>query len=194
MKAVVCKNKEFSVVDRPDPKPGKGQVLLKVSRCGICGSDLHVRKHCDRWGQIMLRSGYRSLTRTDEEVIFGHEFSGEVLDYGSGTRKSVKPGTPVVALPVLRRGDEIDLIGLSEHTTGAYAECTVVEESLMMPIPNGLSPQIAALTEPMSVGWHAVRRAELKNSDVAVVIGCGPVGLAIICMLKARGIKIIVAS
>jgi len=194
VKAVVCKNSQFTVAERPEAKPGKGQVLLKVSRCGICGSDLHVRKHCDHWGQIMVRSGYRSLTSSGQEVVFGHEFSGEVLEYGRDTKKFLKTGTPVVALPALRRGDGIDLIGLSEHTPGAYAERTVVEESLMMPIPNGLSPEIAALTEPMSVGWHALCRGEVKKSDVAIVIGCGPVGLAVICLLKARGVKVIIAS
>ena len=194
MKAVVCKNRELSVADRPDPTPGKGQVLLKVLRCGICGSDLHVRQHCDHWGNIMARSGYRSLTGPDQEVVFGHEFSGEVLEYGAQTRKASRTGTPVVALPALRRGENIEMIGLSQHVAGAYAERMVVEESLMMPIPNGLSPRIAALTEPMSVGWHAVRRGEVKNGDVAIVIGCGPVGLAVVSMLKARGVRTIVAS
>ena len=57
----------------------------------------------------------------------------------------------------------------------------------MFAVPNGLPPELAALTEPMAVGWHAVRRAEIKKGDVAIVIGCGPVGLAVICMLKAAG-------
>lgn len=194
MKAVVCKNRQLSVAERPDPRPGNGQVLLKVLRCGICGSDLHVRQHCDHWGKIMARSGYRSLTSPEQEVVFGHEFCGEVLDYGAGTRRSIRQGAQVVALPALRRDNAIEMIGLSEHVSGAYAERMVVEESLMMPVPNGLSPKVAALTEPMSVGWHAVRRGEVKRADTAIVIGCGPVGLAVICMLKARGVQTIVAS
>ena len=64
----------------------------------------------------------------------------------------------------------------------------------MMPVPNGLSPDLAALTEPMAVGLHAIHRGDVKKSDVAVVIGCGPVGLAIICLLKARGVQTIIAS
>jgi len=194
MKAVICKDRQLSVTERPEPKPGKGQALLKVLRCGICGSDLHVRQHCDHWGKVMARSGYRSLTSSEQEVVFGHEFSGEVLDYGPGTRQATRPGTPVVALPALRHGEAIEMIGLSQHVPGAYAERMVVEESLMMPIPNGLNPRVAALTEPMSVGWHAVRRGEVKSGDVAIVIGCGPVGLAVISMLKARGVRTIVAS
>jgi threonine dehydrogenase-like Zn-dependent dehydrogenase len=193
MKAVVCKDKNLSVAERPEPKPSRGQVLVKVVRCGICGSDLHVRKHCDHWGTVMARSGYRSLLSSSQEVVFGHEFSAEVLDYGPQTRPTLKPGTPVVAVPVLRRGADIDLIGLSEHTCGAYAERMLVEQSLMLPVPNGLSPDLAALTEPMAVGWHAVRRSEIKKGDVALVIGCGPVGLAVICLLKALGVRTILA-
>jgi threonine dehydrogenase-like Zn-dependent dehydrogenase len=63
-----------------------------------------------------------------------------------------------------------------------------------MRVPNGLSPDVAALTEPMAVGWHAVNRGEVRRRDVAVVLGCGPVGLAIITILKARGVEKVVAS
>ena len=64
----------------------------------------------------------------------------------------------------------------------------------MLPVPNGLAPELAALTEPMAVGLHAVRRAEIRKRDVAIVIGCGPIGLAVICMLKARGVRTVIAS
>ena len=125
MRAVVCRNGQLSVMDRPEPQPGVGQVLLKVLRCGICGSDLHIRHHCDAWGALMARSGYKSLMRADQEVVFGHEFSGEVLEYGPGCKRTAKPGTPVVASPALRVGNEIDMIGLSARVDGAYAERVV---------------------------------------------------------------------
>jgi threonine dehydrogenase-like Zn-dependent dehydrogenase len=64
----------------------------------------------------------------------------------------------------------------------------------MMAVPNGLAPEIAALTEPMAVAWHAVRRGEVKKKDVAIVIGCGPVGLGVILCLKAQGVRTVVAS
>src|SRR3977135_1098282 len=70
----------------------------------------------------------------------------------------------------------------------------LVEESLMMPVPNGLPPDVAALTEPMAVAWHAVRRGEVGKRQVAIVIGCGPVGLGVILMLKAKGVRTVVAS
>ena len=88
----------------------------------------------------------------------------------------------MVAVPLIRRADEMHAIGLSAAAPGGYAEQVVVEESLMFTLPNGLSPKLAVLTEPLAVGRHAVRRAEVRRSDVAIVIGCGPVGLAVICM------------
>jgi threonine dehydrogenase-like Zn-dependent dehydrogenase len=63
-----------------------------------------------------------------------------------------------------------------------------------MPVPNGLSSDVAALTEPMAVAWHAVRRGEVRKRTVAIVIGCGPIGLAVILLLKAKGVRTVVAS
>lgn len=194
MKSVTCTNGKLDVVDLPTPTPAKGQLLIEVLRCGICGSDLHARHHCDELADVMAESGYDAFMRSDQHVVFGHEFCGEVLDYGPGTRKAPRPGTPVVALPLLRRGKEVHGIGLSTMAPGAYAEQLLVERSLTFAVPNGLSPQIAALTEPMAVGWHAVRRGEVKKGDVAIVIGCGPIGLAVICMLKAHGVRTVIAS
>ena len=85
-------------------------------------------------------------------------------------------------------------IGLSASAPGAYAEQVLVEEAFMMPVPNGLSPDAAVVTEPMAIGGHAVNRSGITKKDAAIVIGCGPVGLAIICTLKTNGIQTIVAS
>jgi len=194
MRAVGCSGGELAVLDLPAPRPGKGQVLVEVLRCGICGSDLHARHHCDELAGVMDEMGYHGFMRSDQQVVFGHEFCGAVGEYGPGCRKSVPTGAPVVALPLLRAGGEVHAIGLSASAPGAYAEQILVQESMMMPVPNGLSPELAALTEPMAVGWHAVRRSDIKRRDVAIVIGCGPIGLAVICMLKGRGVRKVVAS
>jgi threonine dehydrogenase-like Zn-dependent dehydrogenase len=194
VKAVVCQEKRLEVTDVPGPQPGQSQVLIEVLRCGICGSDLHARHHCDELAEVMAQIGYEDFMRSDQRVVFGHEFSGQVAEYGSGCREKLATGTPVVALPLLRREGKAHALGLSARAPGAYAEQVVVEESLMLAVPNGLSADRAALTEPLAIAWHAVRLGELKKSDVAVVIGCGPIGLAVICMLKARGIRIVVAS
>jgi threonine dehydrogenase-like Zn-dependent dehydrogenase len=194
MKAVACQQAELEVVDLPTPEPGNGQVVLDVRRCGICGSDLHARRHADLQADVLAEAGYDGFMRSDQRVVFGHEFCGEVAGYGPKSRRKVATGAPVVALPLRRRGDEVHAIGLSAAAPGAYSEQVVVEESLMFPLPNGLTPELGVLTEPMAIGWHAVRRSEIKKGEVAIVIGCGPVGLAVICMLKAQGVGTVVAS
>ncbi len=194
MKAVICTNEALRVEERPDPVPDKGHVLVEVLRCGICGSDLHARRHCNHWSDVNRRAGLPGFMRSDQEVIMGHEFCAEVLEYGPACKQLIKPGTRVCAVPILRRNQGIDLVGFSERSGGAYAERMLLEESMMMPVPNGLSADMATLTEPMSVAKHAVHRGELKKKDVAIVIGCGPVGLAVICLLKALGIKTVLAS
>jgi threonine dehydrogenase-like Zn-dependent dehydrogenase len=194
MKAVVCKDAALSVADRPEPTPGKGQLLLEVLRCGICGSDLHARHQADEMADVAAGVGYDDAMRSHQEVVLGHEFSGRILDHGPGCRVSSPAGTPVVALPLVRREGDVHPIGLSAVAPGGYAERLVVEESLALPVPNGLRPDVATLTEPMAVAWHAVRRAEVKRRDVAVVIGCGPIGLGVILMLKARGVRHVIAS
>ena len=167
---------------------------LNVLRCGICGSDLHARHSADEQADVLAEAGYDGFMRASQHVVFGHEFSGSVAACGPDCRGKLAVGTPVVALPLTRRADGMHAIGLSASAPGGYAEQVVVEEALMLPIPNGLSPDLAALTEPLAIGWHAVQRSDIKSRDVAIVIGCGPVGLAVIGMLKAHGVKTIVAS
>jgi len=194
MRAVACQHAELSVVDLPEPVPARGQVRIEVRRCGICGSDLHARHGLDSWAEMAARAGYDRFGRSHERVVFGHEFCGEVVEHGPKCRRREPAGTHVVALPVLRSSAGIDTIGLSSYAPGAYAEQLLVEEAMMMPVPNGLAPDVAALTEPMAVGLHAVRRGDVGRRTVAIVIGCGPIGLAVILMLKARGVRTVVAS
>jgi threonine dehydrogenase-like Zn-dependent dehydrogenase len=194
MRAVVCQHADLRVEDRPEPTPGRGQVRLRVSRCGICGSDLHARHGLDEWANLAERAGYRRFGRSHEPVVFGHEFSGEVAEHGPGCKRDLPTGTSVVALPLVRGGAGVDTIGLSAHAPGAYAEQLVAQESMLLPVPNGLPSDVAALTEPMAVAWHAVRRGEVGKRQLAIVIGCGPVGLGVILMLKVSGVRTVVAS
>ncbi|HEX5927074.1 MAG TPA: zinc-binding dehydrogenase [Baekduia sp.] len=194
MRAVTCLRTELEVVDVPEPVPARGQVRIEVLRCGICGSDLHARHGIDEWAQMAARTGYDRFGRSEEAIVFGHEFSGSVAEYGPGCGGKLPTGTPVVAVPLVRGAQGIDAVGLSAHAPGAYAEQMVVQESMMMAVPNGLPADVAALTEPMAVAWHAVRRGEVGKRDVAIVIGCGPVGLGVILCLKASGVRTVVAS
>jgi threonine dehydrogenase-like Zn-dependent dehydrogenase len=192
MKAVTCTNGKFEVTDLPAPEPQKGQLLLDVLRCGICGSDLHARHHADELADVTAASGYDGIFRSSDSVVLGHEFCGEVQDARRGSK--FKPGTRVVALPLVRRGSHVHATGLSTSAPGGYAEQVLVEEAFAFAVPNGLPSPLAALTEPMAVALHAVRRGEVGKGQVAIVIGCGPIGLAVIGMLKATGVRTVIAS
>src|SRR3954464_5412160 len=161
MKAVVCQNAELEVRELPDPTPARGQVRLEVTRCGICGSDLHARHGLDEWAELADPIGYDPLGPPPAPIGFGHEFSGTVAEYGPKSRRTVPTGAPVVALPIIRSGQRVDLVGLSRHAPGAYADQVLVQEALMLAVPTALAPDIAALPEPMAVGLHAVRRGEV---------------------------------
>ena len=193
MRAVTCTEAELAVVDLPDPRPSDHQLLLDVLRCGICGSDLHARHHADELAAAAAATGYEDAMRPEDTVVLGHEFVGEVAERGRSVRGFVA-GARVVAMPLLRVDGNVHPTGLSRHAPGAYAEAVAVEAALAMEVPNGLDTDVAALTEPMAVALHAVRRGEVKKGQVAVVMGCGPIGLAVIGMLKAQGVRTVVAS
>lgn len=155
MKAVICTETRLEVDDIPAPIPARGQVLIDVSRCGICGSDLHARVHADEMAELAAVTGYRGFMRSRQRVVLGHEFTGTVADYGPGCRKRWPVGTAVVALPIVRTGSDIHLTGLSASAPGGYAEQVVVQESMTLPVPNGLSAERAALTDRWR--WRGTR-------------------------------------
>lgn len=194
MKAVVCHQGELAVADVPAPEPGHGQVLLEVVRCGICGSDLHARVHSDELADIAADLGSETVIRPDHHVVLGHEIVGRVLDYGPGTRRRWKVGALVVALPVVRHDGTVHMVGFDQASPGGYAEQVVVQEAFAFPVPEGVDAERAAFTEPLAVAWHAVRRGQVGKGRPAVVVGCGPIGLAVILMLKAAGARTVVAS
>ncbi|QYJ03050.1 zinc-binding dehydrogenase [Nocardioides panacisoli] len=194
MRAVTCHQGQLQVTEVADLDPGPGQVLLDVERCGICGSDLHARVHADATADDVAELGYPDFMRSTHTVVMGHEFVGTVAAYGPKCREAWPIGTRVVALPMLRQDGEIQLTGLSEKAPGGYAEQVLVAEAMAMSVPDGVSAEDAALTEPLAVALHAVRKGAAGRRDTAVVIGCGPIGLAVIAMLKATGVKRVVAS
>ena len=160
----------------PEPKPGAGQVLVKSLACGICGSDLHARKHAHRMVELAKHFPGRKPMDLSRDVVFGHEFCCEVLDYGPGTERKLKPGTKVCSLPALLTPEGPQGIGYSNDNVGAYAERMLLSEALLLEVPNGLAAEHAALTEPLAVGVHAVAKANIRGGEVPLVIGCGPVG------------------
>jgi 2-desacetyl-2-hydroxyethyl bacteriochlorophyllide A dehydrogenase len=183
--------------DVPEPVPGPGQVLVGVKACGICGSDLHFAKHGDTMlelaQQMQGRANADQLIDLSADVFMGHEFSAEVVEAGPDT-DAPKPGTIVTSLPVLLSPTGFEPIFSSNTTIGGYAERMLLSAPLLLSVPNGLDPGHAALTEPMAVGLHAVNKSAIQPGYAALVLGCGPIGLAIIAALRHRGIEHIVAA
>jgi threonine dehydrogenase-like Zn-dependent dehydrogenase len=178
----------------PDPVPGPGEVLVRTLACGICGSDLHALKHAEKLVENAREAGSPYVMDLSRDIVMGHEFCAEVLDYGPNTPKRLTSGTRVVSMPILVRGMTPGTVGYSNEFPGGYGERMILNDALLLPVPNGLSTEHAALTEPMAVGLHAVVRGNTTTSDAPLVVGCGPVGLAVIAALKLRGIGPIVAA
>jgi threonine dehydrogenase-like Zn-dependent dehydrogenase len=182
--------------DVPDPVPGPGQVLVAVRACGICGSDLHFAAHGAHVLQMSghLAGGSGGMTvDLKRDVFMGHEFSAEILETGPDT-ETHPAGTPVTSLPVLLSAKGFEPIVYSNSTVGGYAERMLLSAPLLLPIPNGLDLKHAALTEPMAVGLHAVNKSNIARQETALVLGCGPIGIAIIAALQARGAENIAAA
>ncbi len=194
MRAAVMRNKRLVVDDIPVPSLGPGEVLVKTLECGICGSDLHTLKFAEKLVEGARRSGGPFVMDLKRDIVMGHEFCAEVVDYGPNTQKRFKPGTRVCSMPVLIRSTGVETVGYSNENPGGYAEYMRLTEGLLLEVPNGLSSEHAALTEPMAVGYHAVAKARMDKRDVPLVIGCGPVGLATIAALKLTGAAPIVAA
>ena len=193
MKAVTMERGVLVSVEMPDPVPQAGEVLVRSLACGICGSDLHAARHTEDFVTTSREAGGAFKLTTYNPVVLGHEFCAEILDYGPSTERSVAPGSLVCSVPVLLRSPT-EPIGYSDNIPGGFAELMLLSESLLTPVPNGISAELAALTEPMAVGYHAVNKAKLSGKEATLVIGCGPVGLAVIIALKQRGIAPIVAA
>lgn len=199
MRASVLRNGHMVYRDDVDePVPGPGQVLVGVRACGICGSDLHFAKHGHEMlalgGQMsgVPSTGAASLDLR-RDVFMGHEFSAEVLDAGPGTDAPPR-GTLVTSIPALLSPNGVDPIVYSNTVIGGYAERMLLSAPLLLKVPNGLHPDHAALTEPMAVGLHAVNKSTIQRDETALVLGCGPIGIAIIAALANRGVETVVAA
>ena len=129
MRAVTCTEGKLEVVDLPEPTPGRGQLLINVLRCGICGSDLHARHHCDELADLTAETGYDGIFRSNQPAVLGHEFCGEVVAGGPRAGKSLPPGTRVVSFPLLRNAGAVHATGLSASAPGGYAEQMLVDPS-----------------------------------------------------------------
>jgi len=181
----------------PDPEPGSDDLILEVRACGVCGSDLHVSEVHDRSGGMApLGAG----------AIMGHEFAGEVVAVGAGARDDWRPGERVCALPYIAyghcaaclagRGHRCPqvLYGGMGRLDGAYADYVRVGRYEALRLPAGVDFRLGALVEPLAVGLHAVDRAGLSPGDAVLVVGAGPVGLAVALWCRFFGARRVVVS
>jgi len=153
---------------------------------GICGSDLHALADFAHFTGLMDSVGVPALDPV-ADCVFGHEFCAEIVEHGPDTAGTLPVGTRVCSVPIIVGPTGIEQIGYSNAYPGAMAEHMVLQELLCLPVPDGLATDLAALTEPLAVGEHAVGLAGLGAGQPCLVVGCGPVGLAVIAALKGRG-------
>lgn len=176
------------------PTPGPGQVLVKSLACGICGSDLHITKHSDEVFDIYKTLGVMpSDAPSDPSIDLGHEFAAELVSYGPDTQKTISIGQRVTCVPILMTMGGAG-VGVTPGLNGAYSEYFIVDEALLLVIPDDVPSEAAAITEPLAVGLHSVNRSLITVNDTALVAGCGPIGLAVIACLRIMGVKTIIAS
>jgi len=195
MRAVVRRNKQLVCDEIGELEPAEGQVLVKTLACGICGSDLHALHHMEHMINLSRRAGSPDNGFDPAaDTVFGHEFCAEILDHGPGSAKALKAGTRVVSVPVTLTPGGMEALGFSNRLPGGFAERMVLSEALILEVPNGLATEHAALTEPFAVGLHAVAKARMDANSIALVVGCGPVGLAVIAALKAQGRGPVIAA
>jgi threonine dehydrogenase-like Zn-dependent dehydrogenase len=161
------------------PEHGPKDVVVKMKACGICGSDLSYIK----MGGIMRQPG--------GVTPIGHEGAGEVLRVGSEVQ-GIRPGDAVIINPMMTPSN----VG-SGGPEGAFVDELLVREARLgdsiLPIPEGIPYEVAALCEPLAVAMHGVNRMEVKPGDKVVVIGCGPIGLGMVLWLVDRGVTDVIA-
>jgi len=186
MRAAILRKGNIVVDQLPDPKPGSGQVLVKTLACGICGTDLHARLYADLMNKSLAHVPWRKSMDLSKDIVFGHEFCGEIIENGPGTEGRFKPGARVTSVPRTMVDGRIEGVGYSDRNVGGYAERMLLGERFLLEVPNGLASEHAALSEPLAVGVHAVAKARLQDGEVPLVIGCGPVGLAVIAALRLK--------
>ena len=188
--------KPLTIETVADPEPGPGELVLKVQACGICGSDLHMADIHDGAGIPPLPPG----------TVMGHEFAGEVVAIGSELKERWQLGTRVTAMPLIGCGKCLAClsgkglrcatgkgIGLGA-SPGGYAEYIRVGGYESFRLPEQVDYQAGAMVEPLAVGLHAVNVARLQPGDSVLVMGAGPIGLAVATWCRFFGARHVMVS
>ena len=189
--------KDLRIEEHPAPVPGPGEVLIRMERGGICGSDLHYYNH-GGFGTVRIR----------EPMILGHEVAGEIAELGDGVttlavgqRVAVSPSRPCGACEYCREGRQNHCLHMRfygsampfPHIQGAFREW-LVADATQCAVADGLSAGEAAMAEPLSVVLHGARQAGDIAGKRVLVTGCGPIGLLAVLTARAFGAREIVAT
>jgi L-gulonate 5-dehydrogenase len=174
---------QMQVGEWKDPEPGPDDVLVRVKATGICAGDLYIYQG---------RNPYAVYP-----IIGGHEICGKIAAVGASVR-NFQEGALVVVEPFLGCGQcypcrvgksnccaNLKIIGI--HQPGGFAEFVAVPATHIHPVPKGLSPQVASFAEPVAIGIQACRRGGVKAGEIVLILGCGPIGLALIEVARALG-------
>lgn len=187
MKYIVCEEPgQFIMKQQEIPDIGDDEVLLKIKKIGICGTDLHAY------------AGTQAFFKYPR--ILGHELGSQVLEVGPKVTH-VKSGDKVVFMPYMSCGKCIacrngktntckNIRVLGVHADGGMREKFAVKAHLVLPV-NDLTYEEIATIEPLAIGARALRRADLQPGEFTVVVGCGPIGLGLMALAKIRGAKVI---
>ncbi|WP_127579479.1 zinc-dependent alcohol dehydrogenase [Paenibacillus koleovorans] len=191
MRAVVLEDvKRAEVRSMPIPTPGPREALIRVGAVGICGTDLE------------LYNGHHS--KAQFPVVPGHEWSGTIVQLGEGVTEFVA-GDQVVGETSIacghcsfcRKGRYNLCLNLAENgifgKDGAMAEYMTYPVSMLHRVDHSVAPDVACLVEPAAVAYRAVLRLAVQPGEAVAVVGAGPIGLLTVCMLKAFGVRRVVA-
>ena len=201
MRAVVVHGPgDLRIDDRPDPRPGPGEVLIAMEWGGICGSDLSYWRH-----------GASGTAVLKQPLVLGHEVAGRITELGTGV-SGYEIGQPVTVHPAELVGahqlperlsgrtnlhPQIRYFGsaaFDPHTDGGFAQLRTVRADQVRPLPDGVSTEHGALAEPLAVALHAVNRAgDVRGRDV-LVNGAGPIGALVVAAAKYRGAARVIAA
>ena len=195
MKAAYIQDGSVHVGDIREPMPGKGQALVRTHSCGICASDAHFLNAGQNVIDLSRRHGgpYAGLDFV-RPFVPGHEYVGEVIDYGPGSRRPVKAGRRVTSVPIMRQGGAHAVVGFSHDCPGGFGELMLLDEDMLIEVPDGMEDDLAAMIEPLAVGLEHARCGRPTKDDTVLVIGCGAIGLGVIAGLRLMGMAPIVAA
>ena len=198
MRAVVLhKPMDLRLEEREVPSPGPGEVLVRIERGGICGSDLHYFRH----------GGFGSV-RMKEPMILGHEIAGRIEQRGQGvdgpavgTAVAVNPANPCGLCSFCRAGQPIHCSDMrflgsamrTPHVQGGFSQYLVCRAENAVPLPAGADVATGAFAEPMAVALHAVGQAPVYGSRV-LIIGAGPIGTLLVLAARYAGAREVIVT